>query len=305
MPLKHSEETAYMLVLGLAICLAGFAAALLPPIPVGTKYWAILLTVAVLYPLLLTRTFRTNRADYEFRALHWFPACIFVLWFMLQLIAPRIEIVRILNLGFFFLWSLPLVALGITFIIIFAIHVLRRSRLRVTMLSIVLALFAAGAVYGHMAHLNTKLQAAMYPKQAPSLASLQTAFKNLRASLGMERSSSGELVAVHDSSSSVAGIMKSSHGKILSSSSRSSKTSSRTSSSVIAMISSSSSSRMSSSYSSSIVSTSSSVHSLPPVIGDKNPGRLAQSGPEDVAVLGLTLLAGYFGLLHARARKRV
>lgn len=276
-----------MMVLGLAICLAGFAVALLPAIPVGTKYWAILLTIAVLYPLVLARTFKTNRADYEFRVLHWFPAGIFILWFILQLIGPRIEIIRILALGFFFLWSLPLVALGIAFIIIFAVHVLRRSKLRVTILSVLLALFITGALFAEGAGVHSKMQATLFPKEVPSFASIKIAFDNLRANLSFRSGSSGVLVAIGESSSSAIpnNTVPGSLVTVPSSSS-----------------SSSSSFQMPSSFSS---STSKPVTPLPPVIGEKNPGQLAKSGPESFAMIGTTLLAGYFGLLHARARKRV
>ncbi len=279
-----------MFVLGLAICAAGIAAALLPAIPVGTKYWAILLTLSFLYPIGLTRTFKHNRADYEFRLLHWFPAGIFLLWFALQLIGPRIEIIRILALGFFFLWSLPLVALGIAFICIFAVHVLRRSRLRVTTLVVFLSLFTVGALYAEGTNLNPRLQAVVFPKNPPTFAAISAAFSSLRASLGLKSGTSGVLIAVTESSSSSASIASS------------------RSKSAIAMASSqssgiSSSFHMPSSFSSSV--SRSTIASLPPVIGDKNPGHLTKSGPEGVAVLGLTLLAGYFGLLHARAKKRV
>lgn len=278
-----------MFVLGLAICAAGIAAALLPAIPVGTKYWAILLTLSFLYPIGLTRTFKHNRADYEFRLLHWFPAGIFMLWFALQLIGPRIEIIRILALGFFFLWSLPLVALGIAFICIFAVHVLRRSRLRVTTLVIFLALFTVGALYAEGTNLNPRLQAAVFPKNMPSFASVRTAIGNLRATLGLKSGTSGILVAGTDGSSSSSLVSSRSSAAIAMASSKSSSLSS--------------SFQMPTSFSSSV--SRSTIASLPPVIGDKNPGHLTKSGPESVAVLGATLLAGYFGLLHARAKKRV
>lgn len=271
-----------MFVLGLVICAAGVAAALLPAIPVGMKYWAILLTLSFLYPIGLTRTFKYNRADYEFRMLHWFPAGILLLWFALQLISPRIEIVRILALGFFFLWSLPLVALGIAFICIFAVHVLRRSRLRVTTLVVFLSLFTVGALYAEGTNLNPRLQAVVFPKNPPTFAAISAAFSSLRASLGLKSGTSGMLIAVTDSSSSSSAVSSQSKPAVAMASSKSFA--------------------MPTSFSSSV--SRSAISSLPPVIGEKNPGHLTKSGPEDVAVLGLTLLAGYFGLLHARAKKR-
>ncbi len=266
-----------MVLLGLVICIAGFLAALLPPMAEGgTTYWAILLTLSILYPLVLSGTFRRNRADYEFRALHWFPAGIFILWFILELIGPRVELIHIFTLGFFFLWSLPLVALGIAFIIIFAVHVLRRSRLRTTILSILLALFTIGALYAEGTRANYRLQATVFPKNVAAFAVVSDAFDHLRASLGFRSGSSGILVAVSDSSSA-----------------------SSTPSSSFSPSSVRSSSRITFSSSANASAT------LPPVIAQRKPGHLTQSGPEAVALLGATLLAGYFGLLHARARKRV
>ncbi len=278
-----------MLVLSLAICIAGLAAALLPTIPTGTKYWAILLTLSVLYPITLGRTFKTNRADKEFRVLHWFPAGIFILWFILQLIGPRFEIIRILTLGFFFLWSLPLVALGITFIIIFAFHVIRRSRFRVTILAILLAIFTAGALYAEAARLNPRLQASIFPKNSLSLQSVEFAFQNLWAWLGLQRGSSGVLIAVTDGLSSSRTSIPSSLVTAMPSSSLALSSSAALSLSF----------EMPASFSS-----YSSRSVLPPVIGNKNPGHLTQSGSESAGLLGATLLATYFGRLHARAKKR-
>lgn len=265
-----------MIFLGLVICVAGIAAALLPAIPEGTMYWALLLGLSILYPLILARTFKSNRADYEFRVLHWFPACIFMLWFVLQLLSPRFDIIRIFALGFFYLWSLPLVALGIAFMSIFALHVLRRSRLRVTTLVVFFSLFTIGALYAESANLNPRLQAMVFPDKPQLFASVRASLVRLRASLGMQSDVSVLQIARSESSSS------------------SRIASSFRSRNVVAVTSSLSSSM-----------SRSAVASLPPVIADKNPGHLTKSGPEDIAVLGLTLLAGYAAVLHARAKKRV
>lgn len=260
-----------MLLLALVICISGALAALLPPIPEGMKYWAILLTLSFFYPFVLTRTFKSNRADYEFRMLHWFPALIFILWFVLQILSPHLTMLHILTLGFFFLWSLPLVALGIAFIIIFAVHVLRRSRSRITLLVILLSLFTVGALYAEGAGVNPRLQASVFPKNPPTLDALRITLADLRATLGLRSGTSGLLAAVSSSQSSL--------------------------------------NASSSNFSMPAVFTSSSSRTapvLPPMISDKKPVRLTQSGPVELAaVLGATVCAFYFGLLHARARKRV
>lgn len=314
MPLKHSTETAYILLLALVIGAAGFLVSLLPAYPAGMPYWAILLTIFVLYPIIFTPTFRNNRADYEFRLLHWFPAAILLLWLVLQLSAPKFKILHILNLGFLFLWSLPLVALGIVFIIIFAFHVIRRCTFRVTALVLLLALFIAGAVSAEGLGWNNKLQAAIFPKELPTMETVKSAYANAIRTVRGAVTSAGTFIAQSGagssssssasfSVSSVSSSMRSSAMMgVVSSPSRSSRARSSVSAaaSSFAMSSVSSSvpwmARYSSSYSSSTA--------MPPVIGSIKPNNLANSGPEDIALLSVTMGALYFGLLHRRAQKR-
>lgn len=309
MPLKHSTETAYILLLALVICVAGFLTSLLPPYPTGMPYWAILLTIFVLYPLIFTPTFRNNRADYEFRMLHWFPAAILLLWLALQFLAPKFKIMHILHLGFLFLWSLPLVALGIVFIIIFAFHVIRRRTFRVTVLLLLLTLFIAGAVSAEGLGWNNRLQAAIFPKELPTIdavrnvyATIVNAYATVVRTVRGAVTSSGTLIAQNGRSSSapfsVAAVTSSARSSVTmtttSSSSRSSSASSRLSSARSSVTSAPASFAMSS------VSSS----AMPPVIGTIKPDNLASSGPEDIALLSVTMGALYFGLLHRRAQKR-
>lgn len=136
-----------MILLGIAICLFGFLTSLLPSIESGgLRPWSIVFVCAVFYPLLLRRTLRTNRADYEFRALHWFPALIVLLWLLLELSVPYATSLSYLKLGFFFLWSLPLVILGIALLVIFSLHVIRRRVPRIVSLSLLLCLFVGVAL---------------------------------------------------------------------------------------------------------------------------------------------------------------
>lgn len=241
-----------------------------------------LLTVSVLYPLLLTSTFRTNRADYEFRLLHWFPAGIFVLWILMQFIAPQFRLLYILNLGFYFLWSLPLVALGIAFIIIFVLHVIRRRTIRIAVLGIMLAFFLAGAVSAEGLRWNRRLQAMIFPEDSPIFVVLQDAYLSGKGYLARIASVPAGADASSSSSASsfpVATMMSSS----------------AISSSSVGMLSSSSS-----------FSIASSKASLPPVISSIKPDNLASSGPpEMIALFAVTMGAFYFGLLHRRAEKRV
>ena len=203
MPLKHRTETAFLFILALAISFAGFALALLPSMPEGFVYWSILLIASVLYPLLLLHTFKINRADYEFRLLHWFPAILFVLWMVLELLSPFLRIAFILKLGFLSLWSLPLVVLGIVFIILFSLHVIRRSRLRVWVLSLLLALFASSAVASAVMGWNPSLQAALFPRNLSLSPSFPFHFSSLLKFLREDPDSgSGLTIGEHSISAS-------------------------------------------------------------------------------------------------------
>ena len=271
--MKHHTETAYMVVLGLLIGVAGFAASLLPPLPTGMAYWAVCMVLSVLYPLLLAGKFKSDRADYEFRLLHWFPACIFALWMVLQLLDGKFRIVHILNLGFLFLWSLPLVALGIAFLIIFALHVIRRSTVRIALLSIFLFLFTVGAVASEAGGWNRMLQRNIFAADLSVIATTTRAFnaaKTYVASLFSSQSGTG-MVAMTGSSSSAS-------SSAVTMSSSSSSSSSRT----IAVVTSSRSSSVSSS----------------------KPTKLPASGPETVAVLAATLMALYAATVHRKTKER-
>lgn len=270
-PLKHHTETAYMIFLGLVICVFGFFIALLPHIPAGLPYWAIFLVLSLLYPLILAPTLRYNRADYEFRMMHWFPFFMVVLWLVLELIGPMAYILRIFQLGFFFLWSLPLVALGIFFLILFAAHVIRRRFIRIIVLSVFLALFTFGALATEAMHRNSRLTRTIYSSDLLSLDSINTYYDRVRSYLGV-MTGTGDTSGV--SSSSVA-------------------TGSSASSTMIA-----SSSR-------SLLDPSSVSSSAPALMSSSKPTSLPSSGPETAAVLIATLLALYMGTVHARAGRRV
>ncbi len=158
-PLKHHTETAFIVFLGVMICLFGFLTSLLPSLDNGgLRPWSVVFVCAVFYPLVLRRTLRINRADYEFRALHWFPALIVFLWLLLELGVPYAPPLSYLKLGFFFLWSLPLVILGIALLVIFSLHVIRRRVPRVVSLTLTLFLFFGIALTAESAGLHDVLQ---------------------------------------------------------------------------------------------------------------------------------------------------
>ncbi len=286
MPLKHLTETAYLILLGLVICAFGFFTSLLPAIPEGMGYWAILLTVAVLYPLIFSGTFRTNRADYEFRLLHWFPAGMLILWLILQLIAPHYRPAYILQLGFFFLWSLPLVALGISFIILFAVHVIRRSVVRIWVLSILLVLFCVGAVAAEAQRWNPRLQAAIFPKDTKVfIASVKSELTKLsRLVYQPNETGTGMIAGTAGSSSSARSgrpiAVTPSNGSIPSSLDPSTEA-----------------------FLSSVRAATNSSSSMVSSMSSSRPSRLPQSGPEAAAILFVFTAAGYCSVMQRKMRK--
>ncbi|MBU0766578.1 hypothetical protein KKF55_02225 [Patescibacteria group bacterium] len=138
MPLKHATETLLVFLLGVFLVLTGVLTSTLPDLPEGALPWGVLMVLATLYPLSLTRIFRNNRADYSFRWLHWFPVGILVLWLALQLIAQAVPAVQIATEVYTWGWTLPIVALGFVGAIAFCLHVIRR---RVPRLILLLAVF--------------------------------------------------------------------------------------------------------------------------------------------------------------------
>lgn len=184
-PLKHSTETALMILLGLVIAATSLALSLLPGLPGGIFYWTILFGLSVVYPLLVTRMLRENRAEYEFRSLHWFPGLILLAWFFLELAAPHAWFALILKLGFLYLWSLPLVFLGVLLLILFALHIIRRSRTRVAALSVLLVLFTIGALLAERNGWNDKLRTAFFPETNVSKIASSAFTRLARAARGL------------------------------------------------------------------------------------------------------------------------
>lgn len=275
MPLKHHTETALMLILGIVMVATGFVCALLPAFPAGILYWCIAFALTVLYPLVLASFFRANRADYEFRLLHWVPAGMTVLWLFLELLSYRFEVAHTAQLGFFALWSLPLVALGIVLSIVFSAHVIRRRNVRISFLALLLVGFSGLAYAAQVNHWNAPLQAALFPQgginsvAATGYKSLAGLFNTMRFPDGGQSVSSSSSEAVSSAPSSMIAV------------------------------------NATSSRSSSVAMASDAATTVAAAVNAK-PRRLTKTGPEEtLGLLMVTLLAGYCMVLHARARSRV
>jgi len=148
MPLKHATETVLVFVLALVIAIFGVLAATLPPLPQGGLPWVVLVAIAVLYPLSLTHLFKKNRADYAFRWLHWFPVLILLLWLIIEIVAKVYEPARMAQSYYQWGWTFGLVAIGILGIAIFCLRVIRRRLPRLLLLLAVFVPFAVLAFAG-------------------------------------------------------------------------------------------------------------------------------------------------------------
>jgi len=143
MPLKHFTETILVVVLGFLTILTGIAVAILPPLPAGLTPWLIVLALTLIYPLALYPMLRVNRADYEFRLLHFAPAFFALLWFLLQVVQLRFASLGVIQSIVSWGLSLPLVLVTFALLVWFCLHVIRRRIPRLTVLGLLLVPFLA------------------------------------------------------------------------------------------------------------------------------------------------------------------
>jgi len=196
-----------MISLALVMCIAGFLIGVLPDLPLAFPYWLLIALLTLAYPLALSRTLRANRADYEFRMLHWLPFIMSILWIAFQFLGPKARILKIFQMGFFFLWSLPLVAVGIAFLIIFSVHVIRRRRIRIIVLSLFLALFTIGAVTSEAMGFDYHIRRTIYPEYPKLMATVQDTVHNLRTAIATLTGTAAETSSSSRSSSSVRSVI--------------------------------------------------------------------------------------------------
>lgn len=281
MPLRHSTETALLLILGLAIVVTGFLIATLPPLPGGILPWAVLMALSVAYPVLLTPLFRARRADTPLRWMHWFPAAMLLVWFLIEatvLYLPRLASVQ--NI-YTLLWTLPAVALGILILVFYCLHVIRR---RVPRISALLATFIAFVALG-----VTSVRGGEWDKQLASTLWEADVWHLLGTGsiLSGSGSSAGEIAASAEPSE------ERWRQKLRALQRRGEREAARRSQEMSEGSSSESrSSRSSSSSSGPLWRSASSA-----------PAALPSSGPV-VEILALTLIALYTGVLHDRVRRR-
>lgn len=148
MPLKHSTETTLIVILAVVTLLTGIICAILPPITQSVWPWAVAFIISIIYPLSLYPLFKERRADYEFRALHFVPALMLVLWLVFQVIASfRPSLAGIVH-WYTWGWTLPAVALSFYAFIWFCLHVIRQRIERLTTLVPLLLAFLIFSIAG-------------------------------------------------------------------------------------------------------------------------------------------------------------
>lgn len=141
MPLKHGTETRLVLLLGFMIALAGAAAAFLPPLSVSVIPWAIAFIVSIIYPLALYPLFKERRADYEFRALHFVPALMLLLWLSIDILAGLKPQWQAVQLWATWGWSVLIVLVAFVLLALFCLRVIRQRWPRMALLFAVLLPF--------------------------------------------------------------------------------------------------------------------------------------------------------------------
>lgn len=166
MPLKHATETSLIFFLGLVILLTGFVEAFLPPITLSVLPWVIAFGLTILYPLALLPLFRSRRADYTFRVLHFFPVLMLLLWLGLELLRPLQPAAGRAEALFLWGWTLPAVVLGFVLLLTYCLEVIRQRRGRMLLLLLLLVPFAALAVSVQRNNWNPRLASILHSTDA-------------------------------------------------------------------------------------------------------------------------------------------
>lgn len=270
MPLKHSTETVLVFLLGLLIILAGAMSALLPPLSESLYVWIGAFVVSLLYPLVLYPLMRDRRADYSFRFLHLVPAVILLLWIAFEVLAPMQPALAIAERVYHWAWTLPAVAAGFLFLMVFCVQVLRQKSLRIGLLLLLFVPYAAFGIAAQRGILEPSTMAGIrrWIAQVPSAAQQSSEEQWQMQQRRMERRSER---LERDAQLQLQGI-RGSDGRQMASASP-------------------------------LQPVVKKPASKPRVVAKTD--HLTKTGPEDAGLLGVLALAGYTSMLHWRAKRRL
>lgn len=182
MPLKHRTETLLITALTIVILLTGFLIASLPNLPTGIVPWSILFIASLAYPLLLLPLFRRDRADYEFRWLHWIPSILLLIWLLLAVLQLIWPVVGAIKAAYTWGWLLPSMAISLLLLFLFCTKVIRQWAKRSLAIILLFVPFMAIALWSASSPQYEKnIQAALW--QSNWAVSLQTGISNLIAKI--------------------------------------------------------------------------------------------------------------------------
>lgn len=146
MPLKHATETALIFLLGAVLLVTGVVVSVLPSPPAGMAWWVLAFVAAAAYPLLLYPLFKSRRADYPFRVLHFAPLFLLGLRFALEFASPFTSWAGVAAGWLRWGWAAPAVAAFFLALGIFCWRVLRQRGMRLRFLLSTLLPFAVFGV---------------------------------------------------------------------------------------------------------------------------------------------------------------
>ncbi len=287
MPLRHSTETALLLVLALVIALTGILSSTLPPIPAGGLPWLLSMILAVAYPVILTPLFRARRADTPLRTMHWYPAFILLLWFFLEVFALYVPSAQVLQQYFTVAWTLPAVAIGIIALVVYCLRVIRRRIPRIAVMLLLLVPYAAvGMISARGAYYEGEIAAVLWSGDWWQVFGSGAAIPSARWSLAGKGTSLADLEASEDVSE------ERWRDKLRAAERRSSREADRKSQAKSEGKTASAMSKASSTSSAPLWRQTSSA-----------PAALPSSGGA-LEVIAISMIALYSGVLHDRARRR-
>lgn len=290
MPLKHTTETVLVTVLALAIVVAGVVTAALPPLSVSVWPWTVAFALAVIYPLAVYPLLKSRRADYPFRALHAYPAFMLLVWLGLELSRSATDQMGMVQRSYIWGWSAGVVLIGLLLLFVFCLRVIRQRVRRGWVLGVIALLFVTAAFAGERYQASDRLSVAIASLTHGELPSLNLA-------------------------ESMDGTEESWRMKLRSMARREERMKARSSADAEASLSATVSAAASKKDTLIAAASSSKKNQAtikaPAKEGETNervnvepPPRLSKTGGE-FELLALMMLAGYCGVIHQRARKRM
>lgn len=299
MPLKHATETALIFILGAVLLLTGIVAALLPGAAQQPVWWGIAIAAAAAYPLALYPLFKSRRADYPFRALHFAPLAILLIRLALDLGAGVFPVLTAVTAVFLWAWTAPALILVFLLLGIFCWQVLRQRDQRIRYL---LATLIPFVIFGAVSRTSPAVPVnppivAVGGSSASTASASSAQLGEIAWQMQMRRRDrrSARIEAWQDrlASGDIAAFLRGAKDGVAS---------------VLAMLSSGATSSAATSGASSVssagvIAAASSSASSARIVAVQPPS-LTKTGGE-WSLLGVPMLAGYCAVLHRRATRRV